>query len=1245
MPTTPERPVDRPITLRSLAPSYEEDKHGIYVTALTRALRESDDVRNIALTGAYGTGKSSVLKRLSEIDEFKDRVLELSLSTVGVTEKRPKGDSDTNPAEWTKTNLIQKEIVKQILYRDAPTKTRGSRFRRISRFRWAPEIGSAIGVGALLLAILWITGLALPFAKSLGEDPAWGWLLSTYVALLAILSGIVYAIRWLTHNRVFLEKLSAGPATVSLAANSSNYFDQYMDEIVYYFEQSGRDIVIFEDIDRFEDAHIFETLRALNTLLNGAEQVQLRRRLGKVKLPKGTPTPEVKFVYALRDSVFERLSDVPTDINEEHTNTANTYDNADDEVKRANRTKFFDLVIPIVPFITHRNARDLMLNAMDGTGVSRELINVAAGFVADMRLIIDMRNEYDVYANRLLATKNQMPGLDPDRLFALIIYKCVHMADFEAIRFGKSDLDELRDAWRSIVRDSLADSYEREKAAIKQLALEGLADARAQSLGDRLEAVARALTPHQSYLTDTVVLVAGQGYQGDELRKAAFWNLVIDTGGTVAVYNPRLGTNIPITFQQLQVLLGQTLQPDEWKQIDRQTQLRARRAARDDITFLRHHEWGEIYGRREFANTTGPGGGETMAKATERILRSRLARALVAAGYLNEYFALYVSIYYGEHLRPRAINYVVHALDRGVSDINYPLEPEDVEAIIGDKGVDIFRDRASYNISILDHLLEERPPEAEMVVRQIVALDRDDWGFVEAYILAGGERVKFIRMLAPLIPESVAGIVAGAPEDILVELVDAALDYAGANISDNISGEFNRIVLENYENLPSIRVGAQPKLEPDAKAKTDLRKHQTIDAIAKLGLRLPATAPLTTAASNRTIELGAYELNSANIADLTGQPSLSLDAIRTKSEAVFNTALERMAEYVALIIEEPGAVTISDEVNFIAILEHACRLSPNNESLDQIVRLASEQCRVDRLDEAPQAAWPIIAATKRTSPAARNLLTYLDGVGTFDDSLGALLVKVTNVDEPDAVAEADRIQLAVSILNARDAIPSPVHRVQLAVSLNPPAYIATASLIPESGELAGLMIQANLIPDDATTFASSVISDWPTREAALAKSAKAQSFLTPASLPPAQLGSFFSSSKVPSSLKDVVIANLPIFIAGADSNGVRAMGTYAVASRADLPFVLIDQLRAGGAADPVVAALLGNASFASLEEVRAELRALGNPYPLIADRGTARPVLPDDEAHRKLLDLLKAAEIVSDHKPDRGGRRVSLRRP
>ena len=76
---------------------------------------------------------------------------------------------------------------------------------------------------------------------------------------------VTLAANWLFYGKLKVSQLSAGAATVTLNDSSASYFDQYLDEIVYNFEISDRNVVIFEDIDRFNDSHIFEALRALNT--------------------------------------------------------------------------------------------------------------------------------------------------------------------------------------------------------------------------------------------------------------------------------------------------------------------------------------------------------------------------------------------------------------------------------------------------------------------------------------------------------------------------------------------------------------------------------------------------------------------------------------------------------------------------------------------------------------------------------------------------------------------------------------------------------------------------------------------------------------------------------------------------------------------------------------------------------------------------------------------------------------------
>ncbi|WP_445262397.1 YobI family P-loop NTPase, partial [Pseudomonas sp. EA_15y_Pfl1_P102] len=146
--------------------------------------------------------------------------------------------------------------------------------------------------------------------------------------------------------------------------------------------------VLFEDIDRFNDSHIFETLRALNTLLNASPQI---------KKP-------IRFIYAIKDSIFDRIG---LDIEGRRPNTEvlTTHEPAQAEAIRANRTKFFDLVIPVVPFITHRSARNLALQLLGQIEhkVAPELLDLATQYVPDMRLLKNIRNEFIVFRDRIFS--------------------------------------------------------------------------------------------------------------------------------------------------------------------------------------------------------------------------------------------------------------------------------------------------------------------------------------------------------------------------------------------------------------------------------------------------------------------------------------------------------------------------------------------------------------------------------------------------------------------------------------------------------------------------------------------------------------------------------------------------------------------------------------------------------------------------------------------------------------------------
>ncbi|MFR1060992.1 MAG: hypothetical protein ACLSEY_11190 [Enterocloster sp.] len=56
-----------------------------------------------------------------------------------------------------------------------------------------------------------------------------------------------------------------------------SYFDKYLNEVLYLFENADADVIVFEDMDRFNANRIFERLREVNTLANIQLQKEEKR--------------------------------------------------------------------------------------------------------------------------------------------------------------------------------------------------------------------------------------------------------------------------------------------------------------------------------------------------------------------------------------------------------------------------------------------------------------------------------------------------------------------------------------------------------------------------------------------------------------------------------------------------------------------------------------------------------------------------------------------------------------------------------------------------------------------------------------------------------------------------------------------------------------------------------------------------------------------------------------------------------
>ena len=461
----PERLTDTP-ELLVLVPQYEPDKHALYVDLIEDALTKPESgVFNIALTGGYGVGKSSILSEVTR--RHRDDVIAISLSTLGFAEDEPQPSSDVAKAASTKTNRIQKEIVKQLLYSVRPGKMPGSGYRRATKLPFWQMTGYASLTGIVIAAVFLLTGWGAHGATLLGVR-AETWVVTVVIAIVAAIAA--FPLLTLFHYRLQLNEVGAGGATISLSTKSATYFDEYLDEIVYFFEVVDRDIIIFEDIDRFNDPHIFETLRSLNSILNNAKQLGGRR---------------IRFIYAIKDSIFDRLGDRSAKAGKKSSRIARHFE-SDSEAARANRTKFFDVVIPVVPFITHRSARGLLDDTLGQlkTDDLKDVIDLAAKHLADMRLIKNIRNEYVVFKAQVLDAGKL--DLKPDRLLAMVLYKSTHLGDFELIKLGNSNLDNLYRASRDLVEMSLTDIESKLRDARRRRRQTVIAAERAKAFGDAL---------------------------------------------------------------------------------------------------------------------------------------------------------------------------------------------------------------------------------------------------------------------------------------------------------------------------------------------------------------------------------------------------------------------------------------------------------------------------------------------------------------------------------------------------------------------------------------------------------------------------------------------------------------------------------------------------------------------------------------------------------------------------------------
>lgn len=394
----------------SFSPQNKSDDNQYIVKQLKNVtkLKNKND-NNIALDGNYGTGKSSILNCLRDdiIWDFFHRSKTVSFLSFQTFNKGTQNDEEIS-------KNLQSEIVRQLYYGEKPNKLKGSGYIRI---------GKTYFVGAILLSIILSLSLYIFIYRinipELFQEMTHLIVKNDYSFRLDI-STIIWLAITLSFTTIFnlffqfisngnIKSVSAKDLSIDLTDKEPD-FTQLIDLLIFYFKKTKRRVIFFEDLDRANNPRIFEELRQLNFTINNSRRKKI--------------FGSVKFIYAIKSDIFCVSKDQSV------------------EVEKIN-SKIFDLIIPVIPFLTRINFSYIFKLECQKVGLEEKfsgIENILSRHSADMRVVKFILNNIIAYQNTFELNDEK----DYRNIAALSVLRVYEPEEFIKISTGKGQLDKIR---------------------------------------------------------------------------------------------------------------------------------------------------------------------------------------------------------------------------------------------------------------------------------------------------------------------------------------------------------------------------------------------------------------------------------------------------------------------------------------------------------------------------------------------------------------------------------------------------------------------------------------------------------------------------------------------------------------------------------------------------------------------------------------------------------------------------------
>lgn len=947
-----------------LSPSNDVDTDGKYSKALSWGL-ENKKVKNIALTGPYGSGKSSILNTFQKQYSREYSFLNISLATF---------NTDTDDME----NKLEKSILQQMIYRVHDRTIPFSRFKRIKHIRTKSIIINLIFFFAFIIVGIYLfkpdalKGIYAEtlVSRSLGTEDQQQIRLTILLALFFIVYPLLAYKRIYHFVRANLKLNKVTIANTTLEKNTgeenSSIFDKYLDEILYFFEASKYNVVIFEDLDRFNNIGIFEKLRELNELINNSEQIDRR----------------VVFIYAIKDDIFG---------------------DADTEKLTRDRTKFFDFIIPVIPIINASNSGDILKKKIKHSPYS-DLINThfledVTIYIDDMRVLKNIFNEFVIYQQKLSAI-----DLDPNKMLAMIIYKNIYPVDFSKLQYNKGLVYEIFQKKQLIIEEQIKlinakiQQLERKLANIEVESLKSIAE---------LNFIYLSELEISNLNSNYDINIDGEVFRGNTSNKDRFFEKLKNAD---TIYCYLRNRNGPATIKEIATVFGR--KPNYFEREDAIKAIEKNEIQKFKKELLElEREKQEIRAQSLQVLITKMNSKDVFS---DKLYEKKLLVYLLRHGYIDEMYNHYITYFYPESLSLSDIKFVFSIKNH--ESLPYSFDLDNIGKIMSKLVGAEFKQIEVLNFHLLNYIMDhsEYRNYYDSIIERLANGSKESVTFIDGFKERAINKAAFIQSISSKWDDfwSFIELRSNYTQQKKEEYLSDILTYA--DIADIIRMNKESVMsftLSKYLNLLSL-VSDEEKIK---------------ELLLKLQVKFKSLDHLLNSETiyDFVVQRNLYEINIKTLSViLNDAPNITYAAVKNSDQqAVINYVNDNIDIFVEKVllteeIEEP-------EESFLELLNRE-----DLDKRVKHAMIMKKTFAISDIGELIKELWPIVIRENKMVACWSNVITsYVEYNKKMPDFLIAFLNNPVNRKElsknnieafDDKFDEAILEDISEEIINSRD---------------------------------------------------------------------------------------------------------------------------------------------------------------------------------------------------------------------------------